>query len=83
MGCFSTIEIDHELLPEQYKHVWWQTKDLPYDEEKEFPCDDCYDGVIRRDGRFVREDGMWNPGLGMGLADRITRGPPALAQCKA
>jgi len=82
MGCFSTIELDHELLPELYKHVSWQTKDLSYDDEKEFPCDECYDGV-RRDGRFVREDGMWNPDLSGWVSLIASPASSALAQCEA
>ena len=64
MSCFSTVTIDTAWLPQELQHVGaWQTKDLPEDEEKRFPNDDYYDGAIRRDGVFVREDGMWNPAL--------------------
>lgn len=64
MGCFSTVIIDPEWLPPELRSISaWQTKDLPDDEEKQFPFDNYYDGVIRRDGVFMREDGMWNPSL--------------------
>lgn len=31
--------------------------------EKTFAYDNYYDGDIRRDGVFVREDGMWHPSM--------------------
>jgi hypothetical protein len=64
MSCFSTVTIHRAWLPEELQSVGaWQTKDLPEDEETMFPNDDYYDGTIRHDGVFVREDGMWNPSL--------------------
>ena len=62
MSCFSTLKIHPDLVPELDKVSFWQNKSLPLDEETEFCCG-CYDGEIRSDGRFVREDAKWNPDL--------------------
>jgi hypothetical protein len=72
MSCFSTVTIDPAWLPQELQNIsTWQTKDLPEDEEKRFPNDNYYDGAVRRDGAFVREDGMWNPSL-VGWAELVS-----------